>query len=145
MYYLTKFVGFIFLGCVFSNCQNEPDTNLANSSWVMESWTCNGETENLFGPNISVTPCTNQDSTCYFYHLSFSEEEYEIIQIDGSGTEIKESGLYYIDGTKIEFYDLQGLMINQVWNQVLRNGTMLYLYGAIDFKPCSSTAKFIIY
>lgn len=71
MTYLSKFVGIMLFVRVISNCQNEPDTNLENSSWLMESWICNGESENLLGPNISETPCTGQDSSCYYYRLSF--------------------------------------------------------------------------
>ena len=122
-------------------CQNEPDTNL-EGSWIMTSWTCNGDSENLFGPNISSTPCDGFDSNCYYFKIDFDEEEYQITQVDGNGVEIIEMGVYQTDGSKLEMLDEQGLAVVQIWNQTLRNGSTLYLYGFVDFRNCSSTAMF---
>ena len=134
----------LFVMCAFlfcSGCQNEPDTNL-EGSWVMNAWTCSGEEENLFGPNISSIPCDGTGPNCYYYKLSFTQDTYEILQVDGQGAEITETGSYIIDGVKIEFYDTQGLSINQIWNSTLRNGPSMMLFGFADIRQCQSQATF---
>lgn len=130
----------LILVLALNSCTETEELNPVGS-WKMSSWTCEGESENIFGPSISPIPCDGQDSLCYYYQIDFGEMNYTIIQADNQGMIITESGVYELDDSKIYFYD-QNQQINQIWNRLDIDGEILSLFGPIDFRNCESEARF---